>query len=376
LKREGQNTSYVPALGDIEVFCSVCGNPRESESLFRCSCGAPFDLRLNFPFSMPNSESTTLSRYVANFPYIRKDRIVSLGEQMTPLVNFKDRVMFKLEYISPTFSFKDRGSSALISSLASSSSPPPELREDSSGNAGASIAAYCARAGIRCRIFVPITVSGPKAQQISSYGAEMVKVPGTRAKVAEEAMKESYNGIYAGHAWHPYFRDGIRTLAYEICEQLDWNSPDFVFIPVSAGTLLLGLLSGLQHLIASDVIQRMPKVVCAQTEAVSPLHHRLTGEKYTPPPTLNSVADALVSVNPPLLEIMVKESNDARVSSEVISEEEIVSSWTELSHSGFFVEPSSAVAFAAQKRYQDKGMLDDKNSVVVLTGAGLKRPGI
>jgi threonine synthase len=362
-------------ISKVEVFCSVCGRPREDELSFRCSCGGPFDISRNFPFAMPTTDSNTLKRYVLNFPYINKDKIVSLGEQVTPLVRFRNNALFKLDYILPTFSFKDRGSTALISSLLSSPAPPREVREDSSGNAGASIAAYCARAGIRCRIFVPVTVSGPKAQQIEAYGADVVKIRGTRIRVAEEAMKDKIASVYVGHAWHPYFRDGIRTLAYEICEQLNWDSPDFVFLPVSAGTLLLGLLSGLKHMLASDVISRMPKVVCAQTEAVSPLHHRLNGKKYNPPATLNSVADALVSVNPPLLELMTKECKDAKVSSESISEEEIVNSWRELSRSGFFVEPSSAVAFAAYRRYHERGVLDDKTSVVVLTGAGLKRTG-
>src|SRR5579885_904466 len=269
---------------DVEVFCSVCRKPRERDEDFRCSCGNPFEVSVNFP-------------------YIDPSHIVELGEVMTPLVQEKPGSFLKLDYFNPTFSFKDRGSQTLVSFI-SSKLRIRGIREDSSGNAGASIAAYSARAGLKCYVFTPEGVSGPKAKQIEAYGATLVKVAGGRDKVTEEAMKDRADTIYAGHVWHPYFHDGMRTMAYELYEQLGNLDIDYIFLPVSAGTILLGLLSGLRHLLESGMINSLPKVVCAQTELVSPLYHRLKGDSYVAPKQINTIADALVSTAPPLLDIM------------------------------------------------------------------------
>jgi threonine synthase len=357
---------------ELEIFCSKCGNAREDALDFKCRCGSPFDTKLGFPFRMPTAEQATLRRYIRNFPYLRDDRIVTLGERPTPLVQVADESLLKLDYMSPTFSFKDRGASVLISSILSSGKRVSSVREDSSGNAGASIAAYAARAGLGAEIFVPESVSGAKADQISAYGAELVRVKGRRSDVAAAAQRDKPGSAYIGHIWHPFFRDGLRTLAYEICEQLDWNSPDYVFLPVSAGTLLLGLISGFKHLLESEAVAKMPHIVCAQTQAVSPLYHRLRGEEYTPPENAESIADALVSTEPPLLDLMVKECRSVSAECLAITEEEILTSWLELSHKGFFVEPSSAVAYAAKKNYPAE-RLEGSSSVIVLTGAGLKK---
>src|SRR5579875_179638 len=351
---------------DVEVFCSVCRKPRERDEDFRCSCGNPFEVSVNFPFRKIKNSNSRLVRYSENFPYIDPSHIVELGEVMTPLVQEK------LDYFNPTFSFKDRGSQTLVSFI-SSKLRIRGIREDSSGNAGASIAAYSARAGLKCYVFTPEGVSGPKAKQIEAYGATLVKVAGGRDKVTEEAMKDRADTIYAGHVWHPYFHDGMRTMAYELYEQLGNLDIDYIFLPVSAGTILLGLLSGLRHLLESGMINSLPKVVCAQTELVSPLYHRLKGDSYVAPKQINTIADALVSTAPPLLDIMESECKRVNAECVAIREDEIVEAWQELSKRGYYVEPSSAVAYAARKRYYEQGRLDDKKQVTILTGCGLKK---
>ena len=355
---------------DIEVFCSVCRKPRERDEDFRCSCGNPFELSINFPFRKIKNSSSRLVRYSENFPYIDQNHIVELGETITPLVQEQSGSFLKLDYMNPTFSFKDRGSQTLISYILSKTKG---IREDSSGNAGASIAAYSARAGLKCYVFTPEGVSGPKARQIEAYGATLVKVAGGRDKVTEEAMKEREDTIYVGHVWHPYFHDGMRTIAYELYEQLGNFDIDYIFLPVSAGTILLGLVSGLRHLLESGMINSFPKIVCAQTELVSPLYHRLKGDSYSPPKQINTVADALVSTAPPLLDIMERECKRVDAECVAIREDEIVESWRELSKKGYYVEPSSAVAYAAKKRYYEQRRLDGKKQVTILTGCGLKK---
>jgi len=360
----------------IEVKCTKCGQTSEDLLNFKCpNCGHQLSIQLHFKFEIEKTRKHEYSvwRYAKFFPYIKKEDVITLGEGWTPLVKFSKNVHFKLESLNPTGSFKDRGSTVLISALHN---PVKKLggyiSEDSSGNAGASIAAYAARAGLKAKIYVPENVSGPKFNQIQFYGADIVKVSGSRNQVAEEAQKLENGKVYVGHILHPLFRDGIRSLSYEIAEQLGWNIPERIYIPVSAGTLLLGMISGFKHLIDSGIIKDMPKIIACQTRQVSPLYHSLKKLHYTIPHKINSIADALVSANPPLLECMVKSMKEIGGDAVMVEENEILAAFRELAKKGFFVEPSSAVAYAAYKKQLNKEISKNEHALIVLTGFGLK----
>jgi len=360
-----------------EIRCSACGQPSENLLNSKCSsCGQPLDVKPQIDFKQTKISKTRYDvwRYARFFPYVNENEIITLGEGWTPLVKFSDNVYFKLENLNPTDSFKDRGSTVLISALHKLiEKARGHLSEDSSGNAGASMAAYAARAGLRVKIYVPETVSGPKFNQIQFYGAEVSKVAGSRARVAEEAQKVEQGKFYVGHILHPLFRDGIRSLAYEIAEQFNWNVPEHVYLPVSAGTLLLGVIAGFKHLRDSGVIDEIPNIVACQTEQVSPLYHRFRNLSYAPPEKIASVADALVSTNPPLLELMIERLKEVNGDAVMVSENEILGAFKELAKKGFFVEPSSAVAYAAYKKQLDDGKTpEDDHATIILTGTGLK----
>ena len=369
--------SVMGASRDLEIRCSACDQSSPNLLHFKCpACGQPLQIkqRRKFEISQVQKENYSVWRYASFFPFVKETEVVTLGEGWTPLVRLSNSVCLKLDGLNPTGSFKDRGSTVLVSALHRLvRKAGGYISEDSSGNAGASMAAYAARAGLKAKIYVPESVSGPKFNQIQFYGAEVVKVSGTRARVAEEAQKTAKTGFYVGHILHPLFRDGIRSLAYEIAEQLGWHSPDSVYLPVSAGTLLLGVIEGFNHLVESGVIHSMPKIVACQTRQVSPLYHSFRGISYHPPERITSVADALVSVNPPLLRIMVERLKAANGDSVIVEEDEILDAFRELARSGFFVEPSSAVAYAAYKKQLDNGAaLASDEAVIVLTGTGLK----
>jgi len=359
-----------------EVLCSKCGRKTENLLDYKCSCGQPLEvhLKINFEVKKIRARNYSVWRYSRFFPYVKETEIINLGEGWTPLVNFSDNSYFKLENLNPTGSFKDRGSTVLISAVNKLVEKAGGcISEDSSGNAGASVAAYAARAGLKAKIYVPEAVSGPKLNQIQSYGAEVVKVSGDRSRVAEEAQKAEKRKFYVGHILHPVFRDGIRSLAYEIAEQLSWQAPECVYLPVSAGTLLLGVMKGFNHLVKSDAIENMPKIIACQTQQVSPLYHRFLKSSYTPPEEITSIADALVSVNPPLLNLMVKSLREANGDAVMVEEYEIFSAFKELAWKGFFVEPSSAVAYAGyKKQLKNKEASKDDKTVIILTGMGLK----
>lgn len=360
-----------------EFTCSVCGRHSTNPLNFRCpTCNRALDTQLLFDFEIKKvrRKNYDVWRYENFFPYVKKNEIITLGEGWTPLIKFSRNVFFKLENLNPTGSFKDRGSTVLVSTLHKLIRKAEGfLAEDSSGNAGASVAAYAARAGLRAKIYVPENVSGAKFSQIQAYGAEIVKVSGSRSEVAEKAQKPENKKFYVGHILHPLFRDGIRSLAYEIAEQRNWRVEERIYLPVSAGTLLLGMISGFRHLVKSNVIEAMPKIVACQTHQVSPLHHRFRSLIYKPPEKIVSIADALVSVNPPLLDLMVKGLRESRGESVIVEENEIFSAFKELGRKGFYVEPSSAVAYAAyKKQLKNKEIRKENKVLIILTGSGLK----
>jgi threonine synthase len=197
---------------------------------------------------------------------------VSLGEGDTPLLQAEVKgrpIAFKCEYLNPSGSFKDRGSALITAWLISRG--VNEVVEDSSGNAGASLAAYAARAGIKARIFTPESTSGPKKRQIEAYGAELVPIRGTRSDVAK-AVREAVDGgvAYASHAYIPFNLPGYATAAYEIFEQTG-KMPGAVVVPAGQGGLLLGLARGFEALRKVHKLDRIPMMIGVQARMCAPL---------------------------------------------------------------------------------------------------------
>lgn len=341
----------------LKAYCTSCGKTRtEFTGSPRCQCGGILSPKIDFKY-----RDGTFSDH---FPYLHT--IISLGEVQTPIIQ-KSGLMFKLEYFSPTFSYKDRGSRVLISSLLDHLNPGSEINEDSSGNAGSSISAYGSAAGFHVNIFVPETTVPAKISQIRAYGANISTVRGSREDVSRAAS--GHAGYYASHVLNPEFRDGMREIAYEIFTQLNGEIPDCIFVPVSAGTLLLGMISGFEHLADSGEISRIPKFVAVQTEAVSPLCGVINGFQYDPTRVTESVADALVSRQPPLLGMMAEKLNESGGRCVTVNENEIISAREILARSGILVEYSSATVYAA---YQKSHM--ESRSLLIMTGNGLKTP--
>ena len=335
----------------MKFVCARCGKEREERELFCKRCGGYF---------IPKIEEKFKSNLRENFPYIKN--WITLGEGNTPVIH--DEAMFKLEYLSPTLSYKDRGSATLISSLADylKEKGIRRINEDSSGNAGASIAAYGARAGLKVHIYVPENANEFKVKLIESFGAKVHRIKGSRNDVTKAAEKAE--GFFASHVLNPEFRDGMRMISYEIFRDIKDPIPR-IFVPVSAGTLLLGIISGFRHLYDSGLIEKIPDIVAVQTEQVSPLCHALRGEKYESPKKLNTLADALVSTSPILLDEMIKQMKDQDCV--IVKEEEILEARNVLLRKGISVEYSSAVAYAAFRKRQFSG-----ENLILLTGHGIK----
>jgi threonine synthase len=361
--------------------CATCNQRYPISSLdWRCSCGGLFDLE-SWPVFDPGAiDSDQLSqwRYRRLLPMDSSWEPVTLGEGNTPLlrVEWQSRpVLFKVESMCPTGSFKDRGASVLVTALRGVG--VRRVVEDSSGNAGASLAAYTARAGIECEICVPNTITGPKLAQMDFHGAEVIEIKGRREYAALAAWAASAHGaLYASHVFNPFFLAGIETLAYELWEQLDRRAPAAVVLPVGNGTLLLGIHQGFARLRQAGLIERQPRLVAVQAEACSPIAQAFRDgldavQSVTVAPTVASGIAIAKPVRGAQILSAIRASGGTVLS---ISEQEIGDTRNELARRGFYVEGTSAVAVAALAHLPpgtaDTG--EDDQMVVLLTGHGLK----
>ncbi|MFN3346919.1 MAG: pyridoxal-phosphate dependent enzyme [Candidatus Bipolaricaulaceae bacterium] len=313
-------------------------------------------------------------------PLLPEGEPVTLGEGGTPLVRAPNpwgiELWWKLEFLNPTGSFKDRGAAVMVAMLRTCGAEV--LVDDSSGNAGAALAAYCARAGLRAKLFVPAYASGPKLRQIEAYGAELVRVPGPRSaasEAAQEACARDPRLIYASHNASPYFVAGLQTLAFEMAEDLGWHAPDHVVVPLGGGGLFLGLVYGFALLVRLEHLEKMPRVHVAQAEACAPIVRALAQGLPEPAPVASgeTVAEGARIPRPERGREILKAALLAGTVGVMVSEEEILATQKGLARAGLYVEPTAALAPAALPKLIQAGVIRPGETVVVpLTGFGLK----
>jgi threonine synthase len=360
----------------IEIRCTNCFRPYPQQGApFRCeTCGGVFDF--SSPLSFDDSDTTQgaggIWRFRRTFGLEESAPAITLGEGDTPLVwreVLGREVAFKLEYLNPTGSFKDRGSALLVSFLLSRG--VMAAVEDSSGNAGASFAAYAARAGMQARIFVPDYASGPKRSQIEAYGADVQRILGPRSKTTGAVLKAAENGaIYASHAYMPHGLPGYATAAYEIFEQVG-QSPGTVIVPAGQGNFLLGIGRGFQALKNAGLIERVPRLVGVQALACAPLwavyKYGSAGLGWVTEG--ETLAEGVRIQHPVRGDVILKMILENEGSFVCVEEEAILPGRDELARLGFYVEPTSAIVWDALT--QVAGETPDP-VVVVLTGSGYK----
>lgn len=313
---------------------------------------------------------------------------ISLGEGDTPIVPLKRwgsahgmrRVLAKLEYVSPSGSFKDRGAAAVIAVLAGAG--VTSVVEDSSGNAGAAMAAYAARAGLRAQIFVPESAPAAKRDQIAGYGAEVVAVGGTREDVATAAEHAAHapDVAYASHARHPAFVEGTKTFGLEIAAALVDDPPLHIVLPVGNGGLLLGAFKAYRELAAAGFSASLPRLHAAQAKACAPLAAAFAKGADAP---LSVQAQPTVAggvaVGRPARGVEVLAAIRASGGSTVqIDDATARRTRAELARlEGLDLEYTSAVAFAAASTLRASSVIrSDDRVLIAATGIGLKDAGV
>lgn len=307
--------------------CASCGRVWGiDEGRWLCSCGGLLDM------TCPPVDP--LPRYAAALP-------PGAGvTDATPAVEVGDGTYVKADFLQGTGSFKDRGAAAMIGMAAGIG--VRSVVVDSSGNAGRAVAAYASQAGMACTVFVPAGADPSKLQAAGDSGAEVVEVPGGRsaAAAAAQARVGASGDWYASHVYQPAFHHGVKTLAFELHEQL----PDVaaVVVPAGNGTLVLGLWLGFRLLLAAGRTDRLPAIVAVQAERCAPLLGMLPAGEPT-------AATGIAVADPPRaaqVRAAVAGSGGRFVA---VGEDDLHGAVVELIGLGFDVEPTGAAAWAGRR---------------------------
>jgi threonine synthase len=369
------------AAGTSTLSCARCHTHYAAEArLWRCACGGALDVLCPPVYLRPEfiePQHAGLWRYAAALPTLTSQ--VSLGESMTPFIPCHHRgrqIWLKCDYTLPTGSYKDRGAAVLVSHLRGLGIT--RLVEDSSGNAAASLAAYAARAGIDIEVFCPASASPGKLAQIQLYGAKLRRIDGPRQRTTEalERHVAATGDFYASHLWHPYFLEGVKTMAFEIAEQNGWRAPEVILCPVGAGSILLGLYRGFTELKAAGAIGRMPRLFAIQAANICPVYHAYTRHDDDVAPieaAQPTLAEGIALPRPVRGRLLLQAVRETNGGVAIVSEEDIRQGLVALGHLGVCVEPTSAVVLKAFERLDEAGLIDVSEQVVlVLSGFGLK----
>jgi threonine synthase len=370
--------------------CVSCSRryPRD-EMRYRCDCGGSIEIIYDYEELIGRINWADLRkrsfchwRYREFYPDMKKKNIITLGEGGTPIVRSGSLVkkagvqelFFKMESLNPTGSFKDRGSTIEISQAKEYGAK--DLVCASTGNMGASVAAYSARGGIGCTIYVPHITPKIKLLQMEAHGAAIRRVRGDYTEAANVARREfEEHGIYlAGD--YPYRSEGEKSVGFEIADKLG-DDYDYIACPIGNGTLLHGIWKGLKEMKKVGLIGRLPKILGVQADECNTVVKAfLDGTDHIEPVIPHTLMDAVACGDPldgvPAL-IALKQSggtgiavsdNEASCVRDILAKEE-----------GIFAELSGALSTAGLLKACEQGLIPEGSRVVsIITGHGLKEP--
>lgn len=379
--------------------CFICDDCKKEYDLraplTTCpECGGLLEVRYDLPAMKRGirkvagcEKEHSIWRYRQFFPQMEDASIVSLGEGCTPLTRSVHlgpalglkQLYFKNDTMMPTGSFKDRGFS-----LAVSYARDLGIQRGftySSGNAGASFAAYASRSGFNALVCVEYIANDTKKAMIHIYGAKTAVLEfDCFEQIASMLDKASRHlGLYQFVNFiNPIRHEAMKTYAYEIFEDLG-RAPDAMFHPVGTGGGLWGAYKGYQELYALGMTDRIPRMYCVQPEATAHFQKAFQKGALTAAPygdVTRTIAQSIASDSP--LKggrRILRALYDSQGSALGVTEDEILAAMRDLAREGIAAEPSSAASVAAVKRAVAEGTLHSDDTVVcVITGSALKQP--
>lgn len=381
-----ETQSYIACLE-----CSHCKKEYLLDELntYATCCNKPLIAKYEFSSYFHKGElmfrEQSLWRYFEVLPVLKRENIVTLGEGMTPLVNLSklgDRygftdLLMKDESCNPTGSFKARGLSLAVSKAK-------ELGIENciiptAGNAGGAMAAYCAKAGMKCTVVMPRLTPEIFKQECEMYGANLILEDGLINDCAKKVAKLKTEGNYFDMSTfkEPYRLEGKKTMGYEIAEQLNWQMPDIIVYPTGGGTGLVGIWKAFHEMLELGWIKgSLPKMVAVQSLNCAPVirafydpEHWMDG--FHPRP---SIANGLAVPYPFAMDMIQETLEVSNGLALTISEEEITAGVKEVAREeGILISPEGAAAFKAILQLQKQKLVQNTDRIVLLnTGSGYK----
>ncbi|MBW2995084.1 threonine synthase [Candidatus Woesearchaeota archaeon] len=356
------------------IQCIDCGKIyNKNKIVFHCNCGGSLDviydyqqIKKKITWQLLRKRPFNHWRYREFFPVTNNKNIISIGEGGTPLVKSKnsDKIYFKLEGLNLTGSFKDRGTTVEISKAKEFG--VKKVACASTGNMGASVAAYCARAGIKAEIFLPKNALDTKIQQIKNHGAKTIIVKGHYTEAEKKACLEHEKKGFYLMGDYPYRGEGEKSVAFEIIDKL---KPDYIICPVGNATLISAIWKALKEMKICGLVQKLPRLVAVQAKTCSPVVNAFNMKKEIKevknPKTIATAIACGYPIDGHKAINALKESKGIAIS---VSDAEILKARRELaSQEGIDAEPSGAVAYAGLKKLKLPGI-----KVVIVSGNGLK----
>ncbi len=371
----------------MEFKCVACGTSYPYETVHpRCrQCNEPLELELEDlrRAKIRTQAQGILARYAEFLPFAGGFAHLSLGEGRTPLIASRaarslglDHLWYKNETQNPTWSFKDRGTvTGLIHAAALGYE---RIGTVSTGNMASSVAAYCAHAGMKAYVLVSAGMPASKIAPIAVYAPQLIRVSGDYGQLYYESLKiGSRHRIYFINSDVPLRVEGSKTIAFEICEQMDFDPPDVVVVPTSAAGNARGILKGFEEFKRAGLVERIPRLVVAQAEGCAPIvkacETNASGVVAWPQP--HTIAHAIENPLPPSGNQIVRRLKKTGGWAVAVSDREILDAQGLLARDGIFGQPAAAVPLAAVARLRAEGRLAGGERIVcVVTGAGLKYP--
>jgi threonine synthase len=362
----------------------VTKNPVLPHGLVFTGENSPWEVMLDMHIIAANinlehfrKKSPGIAKYLPLMPVEMNSALRLFTEQATPLI--KSRVLgerlgldlyFKVESKNPTGSFKDRGSAVEVAVAKEFKAKGIILA--STGNMAASCACYAAFAKIPCFVLVPENVSLAKLAQVIAYGGHLVRIKGDYNEAARLAklLAEDIGFYLAGD--YAYRVEGQKTAAFEIIDQLDFQVPDAVVVPIGCGTNLSAYAKGFREYHYLGLIDKVPQLIGVQAEGAAAVVDSFNKHKNTIQAlhSTHTIASA-IAVPDPIDGVKALEGIYATNGCAVaVSDQEILQAQHLLStEEGLFVETASAATLAALIKSTD---LKQRKVVCVLTGDGLK----
>jgi len=360
---------------DYRLACTKCGHI-EDDSAFRCGkCGSILEVKINYKklgrSKLVIKGRAGIGRYENLLPV---KRIATLGEGNTPLRKIDRsemggvKIFLKLETENPTKTFKDRGSAVELSKAKELG--VKEVYCASTGNMGLSVAHYAKHLGINATIFISKGGNKAKIKKIRLQDAAIKYVDGDFNKALKAAEIFAWkDGAFICGDYH-FRKEGQKTVAYEIAEQLNDKIPDYIFIPVGNGTLFSGVYKGFEELHKFKVIRKMPRMVAVQSEQCDPLIRAYNNKKDIKYMKPNTEADAIAVGYPTFGSESLAALRGTHGAAIGVSEDAIEGAVRLLEDYGVYAELGGGTAFAGfLKMYaKDRKKFKGKRVVVVVTG--------